>query len=68
MSHLPLFPIRSDADLSQATKCVDALWGSEVGTYESDLLNAWACLIEDYENKYHPFPPVAEQEPKQEKE
>ena len=49
-------PIRTDADLTEALREIDRLWGAPVGTLEGDKLDVLATLAEAYERAQHPVP------------
>ena len=51
-------PIRSDDDLTEALRRLDALWGAATGTPEGDELDVLAVLIEDYETRHFPIVPL----------
>ena len=52
-------PIRTEDDLTSAFGVLESLWGASPGTREADDLEVLTLLVEDYERKAHPVPPVA---------
>lgn len=50
--------IRSETDLTQALKQIDALWNAGPGTPEGDRLDALIALVTAYEDKHHAVPPA----------
>jgi HTH-type transcriptional regulator / antitoxin HigA len=60
---LPLRPIRSDKELDAAVKMVDSLLDrKDLAPEEEDYLEVLGDLIEQYESKAHPIPPVSDVE------
>lgn len=55
---LNIRPIRDDATHAAALKEIDRLWGAAPGTYEADLLEVWAILVDDYEAQRWPVAPI----------
>ncbi|PWR19103.1 helix-turn-helix domain-containing protein [Zavarzinia compransoris] len=51
-------PIRSDADHAAALQEVERLWNAAPGTPEADKLDVLATLIEAYEARRFPLPPI----------
>ena len=49
-------PIRSDADLVQAQRRIESLWGAAPGTPAGDELDVLSDLVAAYEAQHHPIP------------
>ncbi len=49
-------PIRTDADLTEALREIDRLWGAPAGSADGDRLDVLATLAEAYEQARHPVP------------
>jgi HTH-type transcriptional regulator / antitoxin HigA len=57
----PLRPIRSDKELDEAVRMVDSLLGRrDLAREEEDYLDVLGDLVERYEAKAHPMPPVSD--------
>ncbi|MFA5082880.1 MAG: transcriptional regulator [Hydrogenophilaceae bacterium] len=51
-------PIRSEADLRQTFRRLEAVFQAEEGTPEADEMEILVTLIEAYENKHYPIGPA----------
>lgn len=49
-------PIRTDADLTEALREIDRLWGAPAGSPEGDRLDVLATLVEAFEQAQYPVP------------
>lgn len=59
----PLRPIRSDAELADATAVVEGLVSrDDLAPEELDYLDVLASLVEAYEDEHHPIPPASDAE------
>lgn len=58
MNDLTIRPIRSDADHSAALAQIEALWGADPDTPESDALDVLVDLVEAYEARSFVMPDV----------
>jgi HTH-type transcriptional regulator/antitoxin HigA len=47
-------PVRNDADLDDALREIERLWGSEPGTDDGDKLEILVHLVGRYEEKHYP--------------
>jgi len=50
-------PVRTDAELEEALKRIDELFGAPEGTAEFDEFDILTILVHDYELKRHPVGP-----------
>jgi HTH-type transcriptional regulator / antitoxin HigA len=51
-------PIRTDADHKAALADIERLWNAQPGSVEESELDALATLVEAYEERRWPIPPV----------
>ena len=51
-------PIRSDEDLRDAFRRLEAIFQAQEGTLEADEMEVLVTLIEAYENKHYPIGPA----------
>ncbi|MCQ2993363.1 transcriptional regulator [Pseudomonas quasicaspiana] len=49
-------PIRSEADLADALKRLEELWGAPLNSPEGDELEILAVLVEKFEEEHFPMP------------
>lgn len=57
----PLRPIRSDAELDRAIEVIDSLVDrDDLTPEEDDYLDVLGDLVERYEAKHHPLPPISD--------
>ncbi|MCQ3002613.1 transcriptional regulator [Pseudomonas syringae] len=49
-------PIRSEADLADALKRLEELWGAPLNSPEGDELDILAVLVEKFEEEHFPMP------------
>ena len=49
-------PIRSEADLADALKRLEELWGAPLNSPEGDELEVLAVLVEKFEAEHYPLP------------
>src|SRR5262245_7039323 len=60
VARFPLRPIRSDAQLDRAIAVIDSLMDRpKLFRDEEDYLDVLGDLVERYETKHHPMPPVS---------
>lgn len=50
-------PIENEADYEAALEMVAGLMTAKPGTPESEDLDRWVSLVEDYEDRVHPIDP-----------
>jgi HTH-type transcriptional regulator/antitoxin HigA len=63
VQRFPLRPLRSDADLDRAIAVINSLIDRDrLGPDEEDYLDVLGDLVEKYEDKHHPMPPLADAE------
>jgi HTH-type transcriptional regulator/antitoxin HigA len=63
VQQFPLRPLRSDEELDEAVRVVDALVGRpDLAPGEQDYLEVLGDLIERYESEAHPMAPVSDAE------
>ena len=51
-------PIKTDEELRATLKEIEGLWHAEPDSEEGDRLEIGLMLVEAYEAKHHPMPPV----------
>lgn len=49
-------PIRSEADLTDALKRIEELWGAPLNSSEGDELEVLSVLVEKFEAEHFPLP------------
>ena len=47
--------LKNEKEHKKALEQVEALWGAPKGSANSEELELWAALIEEYEDKHHPI-------------
>ena len=51
-------PIRTEEDYEVALKEIESLWGTDYGSPEGERLDILVTLVEVYEEKHYPIPPL----------
>jgi HTH-type transcriptional regulator/antitoxin HigA len=54
---MQVHPIRDEADLEEAVRAIERLWGAEAGTEDAVTLEVLGILVDLYERTHHPIGP-----------